>query len=357
VWFREETMKTRKFQTDSSRRFAQAAEARSTFDSVPTPPESGEGTVAAIMVSDTHFSHDPPRARSGEKDWYGCMGRQLKELRELQEKYRCPVLHAGDLFDRWNSPHELVNFLMDRLPLQLYAVCGNHDLPNHRIEDIGRSAFWTLCRAGRITPLMVNAPVGTGSLRLWGFPAGWERMSLVIDPRKAPGSLALDVAVCHGYLYRRRSEAHPKAAESGKLSRWKALFAKFDAAVTGDNHATWKAVFRVWKKRKVRIFNPGAMYRRDADQQEQRPVCGLLLPDGRIKVHRFDCRLDVLSETGAETNNNGEGIDLAAFIAELRKNSEKSALDFRESVKRYLDSNPVPDGARRAVLEALEEVK
>lgn len=70
----------------------------------------------AILCSDLHFSSVPPVARSSEPSWFDAMKRQIDELKRVQEKHHCPIIVAGDVFDRWRETPELVNFLIDNLP-------------------------------------------------------------------------------------------------------------------------------------------------------------------------------------------------------------------------------------------------
>ena len=59
--------------------------------------------VIAILTADIHLSHKPPVWRSNEPDWYAAMRRPLYELQDLQQKYECPILAAGDMCNKWNS--------------------------------------------------------------------------------------------------------------------------------------------------------------------------------------------------------------------------------------------------------------
>ena len=53
---------------------------------------------------------------------------------DLQQKYDCPVYHAGDLFDYWKPSPALLAKTMEHLPKDFYTAYGNHDLPQHNIE-------------------------------------------------------------------------------------------------------------------------------------------------------------------------------------------------------------------------------
>ena len=130
--------------------------------------------VVAILLADIHLTLNPPIWRSTEPDWLEAQAKVLKEVKELQHKYECPVLCAGDIFNRWNTCPELINFAISHLPDSMYAIPGQHDLPLHQIEDIHRSAYWTLVKAGKI----INVEKGKAlkineyKIKLYGFPYG-----------------------------------------------------------------------------------------------------------------------------------------------------------------------------------------
>ena len=114
--------------------------------------------VVAIACADIHLQHTAPICRSGEPDWYAAMARPLEELRGLQENYDCPILCAGDVFNHWNNcPPELINWAIKHLP-KMYAIPGQHDLPQHRLDDVRKSAYWTMVEAGVIENLPLGLP-------------------------------------------------------------------------------------------------------------------------------------------------------------------------------------------------------
>ncbi len=113
--------------------------------------------VIAILTSDWHLSHKPPIARVEEPDWYAAMERTVTQVVELQNKYDCPLVIAGDLFDKWNPPPQLINFALDELgslTMRAVAVPGQHDLPFHSYDHVESSAYWALELGKRI----VNVP-------------------------------------------------------------------------------------------------------------------------------------------------------------------------------------------------------
>ena len=116
---------------------------------LPNLPKTDK--IVAIVCADIHLSSKAPVWRSNEPDWFAAMLKPLKQLVQLQAELECPVLIAGDIFDRWNASPELINFAMKYLPIvDTYAIPGQHDLPLHNYEDMEKSAYGVLKRAGTI---------------------------------------------------------------------------------------------------------------------------------------------------------------------------------------------------------------
>src|SRR4051812_41246060 len=97
-------------------------------------------SVAAILTGDLHLGHSCPPVRQVEKTgqenqkrWYRTMGCALAEIQSLAAEHRCPIVVAGDLFQSWREPAELVNFILNQMRpgIAWYAIPGNHDVPHH----------------------------------------------------------------------------------------------------------------------------------------------------------------------------------------------------------------------------------
>lgn len=301
---------------------------------------SKQRDVAALLVSDLHFSHKPPISRSADP-WYPVMLRQIEELSSLQSKYDCPILCAGDTVDRWNSPPELVNFLLKHLP-PIYAIFGNHDLPNHQRKDLHRSAFWTLVEAGKIT-LLKRKGLALGSLLIFGFSYG-----VPVKPYDGPDTLALKVAVVHCYIWS-KGKGHPGASKEQHISNHLKNLKGYDVALYGDNHTT---VFSPSDTR-CSIFNPGGFYRRRSDEVDHRPCVGLLHSNGIITPHYLDVSKDKFVET-EEKKDKGRNKQIAQFIDELKGLSD-TQIDFRETLIRFLEREKADYRVREIILKTLEK--
>lgn len=304
-------------------------------------------TVESIHVSDPHFSHQPPVARSAEPDWYEAMARPWREIAKMQAEFsvgrdsRVPVVIAGDVFDRWNPPVELVNFVLKTLPPNAVAIPGQHDLPNHVYEDVRRSAYWTLVEAGKLVDLKPGEPLSFGSVRVHGFPWGHE-----VTPCEDVGGLALEVAVIHAMIWTRET-GYPNAPEGSSLAGWKKRLLSYHVAHFGDNHKGF-----TWSKGGLTVHNGGTLLRRTRPERDYRPSVGLLMSDGSMRLWRLDCRKDAFLDEESLAKAVGGSLDVSEFMEELEALGD-AGVDFEAAVDRALAEGKVGKRARRIVLEAM----
>lgn len=298
--------------------------------------------VIAILCSDIHLSSRAPIARSAEKCWFAAMERQLKQLRNLKDKYECPVVCAGDIFDRWNSTPELINFALDKLP-EMYAVPGQHDLPEHSMDEVHRSAYWTLVQSGLIQHLD-NGRRELGDLALYGY--GWGQK---IEPvlKRDRDDKQIKLAVVHRYCWYKKGTCYPGAPEEGKAVNLKKELKGYDAAVFGDNHITW-----FWEDEA--FLNPGSFFRRRIDEVRHQPVVGLLYKGGYIVPCELDCSEDKFIDVDEGTKLIEKGLDLTELVDDL-KSLGNGTLDFVETLFQYMDKNGISKSVRKLITKSMEK--
>jgi hypothetical protein len=250
---------------------------------------------------------------------------------------------AGDVFDRWNAPPELINFAIHHLPV-MHAIPGQHDLPHHSYQDIRRSAFWTLVEAGALKLIEPGVPLVLEDwFRFWGFPWGSD-----VEPieKKEPG---LDVAVVHAYIWSSRENAYTGAAKASALKSWAPRLIGFDVALFGDNHQPF-----VSKCSGCLVFNHGTFFRRHKPDIATKPRVGVLMSSGRVNSIALDCSQDVVDERASESN--GTGVLGRDFLDAL-ESIERDELDFCQAVEEALQSPGVSKRTIRTTREIIEHCR
>jgi len=298
--------------------------------------------VIAILVSDLHLSHTTPLARSSEPSWYGAMATALGQLEDLANQHDpAPVICAGDVFDRWNSNPELINFAIVHLP-RMYAIPGQHDLPHHRLEDVRRSAYWTLVEAGVIDNIDVVNDDNPDFI-MWGFP--WGRA--INPPVVEEGSKTLHIAVAHKYVW--EGEHHYDGApKTDHLSKLAKQLDGYDVAVFGDNHKGFQANILDG----CTVFNCGTFMRRKVDEVDYMPAVGLLYNDGTVGTCFLDTsqdKIEVVEKTTAD-----DELDIAEFVEELN-GLGGDFLDFETAVVRYVEKHGIVKPVREVIQRIMED--
>lgn len=323
----------------------------------PVPPVRIEPDYIAVLCSDLHFSLRPPVARSVEPNWLATMAGYCGQLGGLAAGHSntpgnpLPVICAGDVFDRWNAPAELINFALTYLP-RMYAIPGQHDLPHHSYEDIRKSAYWTLVEAGKIVNLEPGKPVGVGPMQLWGFPWGTP-----VEPCPETAHLGIDVAVVHSYIWTAET-GYEEASKESRLGNWLERLEGFDVAVFGDNHKGFMKTMnlKTHLKRSMALLNCGGFMRRKSDERDYQPTVGLLRSNGSITRYKLDVSGDKFLDTeDIPKSLRDNGIGMETFIEELSALGD-AAIDFSEAVHRLLEREKVSPAVKKIVLASLEGV-
>lgn len=276
-------------------------------------------SVIAILCSDLHLRHTPPSSRL-ERDWYEVMDRHLGWLRTESVLHDCPIICAGDVFDRWNPPAELVSWAIDHLP-EMYAIPGNHDSHGHDYERRMDGAYGALVKAGIIQDLKSEewTLLGPGHYRtpyIWVWANPWGRYSLPEDFCGDEGVVSLQVI--HKYVYDSKAVAYKDAPESGLVDP--TFTGSFDAVLSGDNHITWGT--RGW-------LNPGSLMQLKRDQKDHVPTIGYLHSDAKITiVQNKDLQTKEWAE-GSELHDVAVAAETLEAIADIYKETSFADRLFR----------------------------
>ena len=295
----------------------------------------------AIFMSDLHLSLTPPACRA-DKDWLAVQAGYLEQVDALREgDTEIPIIIAGDIFDRWNPPNELVHFALRHLPDNVMSIPGQHDLPNHRIDDMFRSGYGVLVEARKLQHIAGRKEMqGPGNTRISGFGWGQE----ITRPRTKDN--AFQIAVIHKYIWA-GDRKYPDAPADCEVTGMQKQFAGYDMVVAGDNHKG----FLVTQSSGTRVLNCGGFIRRKSDEIDYRPCVGLLFELGTVKRHKLDTSADVFqSEVAAHPET---AVDLQSFIQGLEELGEHG-LNFREMVKNHLRTEDLSLGAKQIIMEALD---
>lgn len=216
----------------------------------------------AIICGDIHLRDDTPQCRTD--DFQAAQWRKIDWLAGLQQEHGCPVLDAGDLFHRWKVSSELVVKAFHHLPVEMYTVPGNHELPNHNLSLIEKSGLGVLKVSERIRVLDagVMARPFPCTAHVHPFPWGFKTEPLL--GRKNEAAVDRNIALCHVMTYTGRNP-WPGCTDEEAGAMLKRLKG-FDLVITGHNHKPF-----VIEHEGRLLVNPGSLMRQAGDQADHRP--------------------------------------------------------------------------------------
>lgn len=319
--------------------------------------------TSMIFASDLHLSHNPPAFRNvKDVDWYDAMEYSLLQLKELQEANdKCPVVIAGDVFDKWNSPPKLIRFAMEKLPPNTYAIPGQHDLPQHRLEAMPDSAYGVLVSAGAIQHLRSRIllphgyqPVRLGPVTLYPFQWGEDIPHLAKTHPKTT-----NIAVCHRYVW--AENHHYPGVSSDKLITNIANLDQFHYAVFGDNHKGFMHYLPAPNgKDTCVVFNCGTFMIRKRDEVDYAPRVGLLTGAGTNFASMRSVPLDTSEDKYNHQHTYSIGgedipVEISDLIPDDILKQEATREGFIERLQGIL-SGQIPLQVRVSLSGLLEEV-
>ncbi len=286
----------------------------------------------AVVCGDMHLSHRAPSCRAD--DWYEAMRRTLLELGSVAGGL--PILVAGDVFDKYNPPPELINFAIQHMPDNVVAIYGQHDLPYHTTE-LNKSAYGTLHRAGAIAHLgKPMTGILTGTDAVYGY--GWEQP--IYRPDK---DVEFAVALVHRYVCTPES-AYVGAPDAAYVDNLPEELGEYDVVVTGDNHIPFEASFG-----NATVYNCGSMMIRKSNDKH-RPSCGILYDDGSIQRHYFDTTDDVIIKPEVIEVDDSAVREFVESLDDTHEDYE--SYDFLETLENYARTLDAP---RQVLLRGIIE--
>jgi predicted phosphodiesterase len=266
--------------------------------------------VDAILCSDIHLREDTPVCRTD--DFPQTQWRKMKWLRDLQQKYNCPVWHGGDLFHHWKTSPSLLTATMNNLPNLFCTVYGNHDLPQHNIQLSRKSGLYTLWFAEKLKTFL-----GTN----WGGEV-YADSGIEVNGRR--------ILIWHVFTYQGKEPWPGCTSPTGsKLLR---KYPQFDLILTGDNHKPF-----VEEHNGRLLVNPGSLMRQRASESHKPRIYLYHSLDNTVTPVYVPIDEGVITIEHLEKKKQRDG-RIDAFISKLNDDWE-SSLSFEENLKRFIEKN------------------
>lgn len=292
-----------------------------------------------IITADWHLRETTPLCRTD--DYLTTQWNKVDFIKQLQLDLKCPVFHAGDMFDFWKPSPSLLSETIKHLPAQFYTVYGNHDLPQHSFTLRNKSGIYTLAQAGVLTDVeegswnYVNTELTPNENA--NTPGMWFYMSNVLKKI---------VGVQHIFLY--EGDKPWATCESDSALSYMKKNNAIDLFLTGDNHTTF-----VVKRKHQLLVNPGSLLRITSAQKEHKPCVFVYYNDHTVEQVYLPIEKDVIT-TDHITVKKDKQQRVEAFISRLKEDS-MNTVSFEDNLKMFFNTNKIRQPIKEIIYNVLEE--
>jgi len=299
-----------------------------------------------IITADWHLRSQRPRCRLDD-DWLETQRNALTLIANEANEYEADVIVIGDIFHSTNETTNEVIGLVQEFALtlettnqKLYILAGNHDLLQHNLDNIHRSAFNILIHSKNIYHLK--------QLDIW-HNEEFNKMRISASNFGADDKLDAEIVFKHVLCFPENEKIPP----NDKIVKPSELFAQFENAkyiFTGDYHRQF-----VYEKGKKKLLNPGCLLRQAADMIDYGPgVFFIDFENGKLKYEILPIPDDEKMVTDEylekeEMRNNR----IEAFIERIKEN-EQVTFDFIENVHNLMKNNKIENEIKNTILELME---
>ncbi len=290
------------------------------------------GPASAILTADWHLREDQPVCRTD--DFWETQWKKVTFISNLQKEHACAVIHAGDLFNHWKPSPNLISQTILKLPDKFFTIYGNHDLPQHNLDNARKSGVFTLA-ASKTLQLLSSGHWGVSPEQgsLIGYHIGnstilvWHGLVIAEGAPTWPGC----IAVTPKHLLKK--------------------YPKYPLILTGHNHQPFVAVYE-----NRYSVNPGSLTRQTADQNEMKPRVYLWWEDtNEIEPVYLPIDDSIISREHLINAEQSEARQnrMEAFLELLQSEGWEAEVSFERNVDRLMDEKQLPNSVREIILAAV----
>jgi len=281
----------------------------------------------AILTSDWHLREHTPQCRID--DYWSIQENKVDFIFDLARKNQCPIFLAGDMGHKPRWSCRLLEWFISKAVdenINIFAIPGQHDLVNHRLDLWEQSGIGVLQAAEAINlcgfdkfPIIIEFD----NFCLNAFPYGVGIQHI------KPNISKPQIAITHEMIIKDRKLWPGQKAPKGNSILKK--YTEFSIVHSGDNHNPFVAEYEERK-----LVNPGSLMRMTADQENHRPRVYLWYAKSNEVVPVY-----LPIEQGVITREHIEAAEdrsnrYDSFMARVREDVEIQ-LSYKDNVGRYFE--------------------
>jgi len=284
--------------------------------------------ASAILTADWHTRASTPVCR--EDNYHQAFGIKVRFIRDLSQKYNCPVLIAGDIGDKTQWPNWLLEWFVTLIgDMEIIAIPGQHDTPDHRLDNLHKSGVGVLAATQTITVLDQTVALIENGFDLISFP-----YSIPINHFKVANcNNHPKVAIAHQMVIEDKPLWPGQKAPKGHQLLKK--FPEYNLILTGDNHNSF-----VSKYEGRILVNPGSLMRTTAAQINHKPRVYLWWADtNKIELVYLPFQEGVVSREHIEVEDERDE-RVEAYVERMNTDYE-IGFSYETNLERHIETNDV----------------
>jgi predicted phosphodiesterase len=303
--------------------------------------------VIAIITADIHLRDTQPIARID--NYWETQWKKINQIKELQQKYNCCILDAGDLFHKSASSIFLNSYVIKNFISDIFTIPGNHDLEDHNINLIKKSNLSILeaVKKAHIIKNNEDNPIGN-NIVVFGIPYTTKLQEIKINKKYEKHKKIL---LIHAMIFKNNKENKLNPFIEG----WTAKqilkkYSEFDLIISGHNHKNFE-----YECENRKLINPGSMMRMKIDQLEHQPCFYLLYNDLSTEKIFFNIEKDIFDKNYIKEIilKKESKIKLDRFVDQL-KGDKTYNINFKQNIENYFIKNDINTDIKNIIYKNME---
>ncbi|MBT6048976.1 MAG: hypothetical protein HOG49_19430 [Candidatus Scalindua sp.] len=297
-----------------------------------------------LVSADWHIRGDRPVCRTD--DYMEAQQKKIEFISNLAGFHDCPILVAGDFGHRPMWGDRLLNWFISRNSKverpHIIAICGQHDLPNHRLDKWEEAGVGVLSKSIENFEVAHNDFNYDNRIQIHTYPYGEKIQCFTESARK------INIAMVHQMVIKSQDDKlwHDQKADHAK--RLLRKFPCYDYILSGDNHQSF-----VVEHEGRYLINAGSLMRMSANQIGDLPsVYSVDIRKNSVERVYLPIEKDVISREHIDVaKKRDDRID--SFVNRLNESYDID-FDFEKNLEEFFTKNKVNEKTKTKIWDSLE---
>lgn len=276
-----------------------------------------------VSCSDLHVRPDRPRCRT-DNDWDETQRLMIRNIVSTANKYNVPLCIVGDLFNKGTVPEYLMIMLIEEfsnINKKVHILAGNHDLPQHAIENLNNSSIGVFFSLSKNHNKIVHG--------MSEFTSSWcdFNSKIIGDVDYSKSSLFI-----HQLVFKTLKNIPPNC-DGITASQLLEKYPDYKYILTGDNHKCFH-----YEKDGRHVINGGCTIRQSSDEKDYKPSVFYVDTEKEIVERIYlDDNVEMIDDAYLQKEEERDN-RITAFVEGIKKSTNIS-LSIIDNIEKAIKKN------------------